>query len=130
MVVKVRFDGSVFVPEQPVKLPVGHTLELDISPDSESLGEQFRRLAEEWRNATALHSSSSKRYNHPAYRAIISLGQPVIPLLLRDLSTNRNHWFVALKSITGIDPVAPADAGHIDRMIDAWLKWALEQGWR
>lgn len=30
--VKARFDGRVFVPEQPVDLPVGHVLEIAIVP--------------------------------------------------------------------------------------------------
>jgi hypothetical protein len=30
--VKARFDGRVFVPEEPVDLPVGHILEIPINP--------------------------------------------------------------------------------------------------
>jgi len=33
--VKARFDGHVFVPEQPVNLPVGHILDIPIVPPAE-----------------------------------------------------------------------------------------------
>jgi hypothetical protein len=32
LTVKARFDGRVFVPEQPVNLPVGFTLEIPLPP--------------------------------------------------------------------------------------------------
>jgi hypothetical protein len=125
--VRIRFDGRVFVPEEAVHLPVGHVLEISIDPaagqPAEGLEGQFHRLADEWQRAVAHQSSHRLRYEHPAYQAIIRLGSPVVPLLLRDLATNRRHWFVALKAITGADPVPPESAGKIDEMANAWLRW-------
>ncbi|MFO0810436.1 MAG: hypothetical protein U0746_17565 [Gemmataceae bacterium] len=128
MTVKLRYDGRVFVPETPVDLPIGHTLELDLP--AASLDDRFHQLAGTWQRAVAHQSSSSVRYGHPAYRAIIAFGPPVVPLLLRDLADHRRHWFAALKAITGADPVPPQDAGDFDRMADAWLRWGAEQGLR
>jgi hypothetical protein len=65
---------------------------------------------------------------HPAYQAIITLGPPVIPLLLQDLQREPAHWFEALKAITGEDPVAPADWGRIPAMTAAWLSWGRARG--
>lgn len=33
-IIKARFDGRVFIPEQPVDLPVGYVLEIPIRPPS------------------------------------------------------------------------------------------------
>ena len=66
---------------------------------------------------------------HPAYQEIISLGPDVVPLLLRELAREPDHWFTALKAITGTNPVDPADRGCIDKMAGAWLTWAKEAGY-
>jgi hypothetical protein len=128
--VRVTFDGRVFVPEKAVNLPVGSVLEIAIDPPAErsadALEEQFQRLAAEWEKAVAHHSSSRIRYEHPAYQAIIHLGPPVVPLLLRDLESTGRHWFAALKAITGADPVPAGAAGKIAEMTAAWLRWGAE----
>ena len=56
------------------------------------------------------------------------MGPDVVPLLIRDLAERPTHWFWALKAITGIDPVAPADRGNVRKMTKAWLNWGKEQG--
>ena len=95
---------------------------------TETLDERFQRLAAAWHRAVAVHSSSTIRHSHPTYRAIIDLGPPVIPLLLRDVSTQHTHWFAALREITGANPVPEALAGNIPAMANAWLQWARENG--
>jgi hypothetical protein len=96
------------------------------TPAVESLAEKFQRLAAKWHQAVAHHSSSRIRENHPAYLEIISMGLPVVPLLLRDLEQNRRHWFAALQTITGANPSSPQDAGRIDKLAEAWLQWGRE----
>src|SRR5437773_8167335 len=86
-----------------------------------SLASRFRALADQWKAETALLSSSSALAAHPAYRAIIALGPPVLPLLLRELEREPVHWFEALKEISGEDPVRPEDWGRIPAMAAAWL---------
>ena len=98
------------------------------SAASESLDDTFHRLADEWQAAVAHHSSSSKRDNYPAYQAIIALGAPVVPLLLRDLEHTHRHWFTALRLITGANPISPDDAGKVAKMAEAWLRWGKEKG--
>ena len=100
----------------------------DVQP-IETLEERFRRLADEWYRAVAHHSSDRLRNNHPAYQEIIGLGRPVVPLLLRDLEVNRRHWFAALRTITGANPVPSEDAGSFPKMAEAWLRWGREQGY-
>jgi hypothetical protein len=93
-----------------------------------TLASQFAALAGEWKTATALLSSSTAISNHPAYRAIIALGPPVVPLILRDLEQEPAHWFEALQAITGEDPVPAGDWGKIQAMRQAWLAWGRSQG--
>ena len=84
---------------------------------------QFRALARQWKEACGLMSSTSAMIAHPAYQAIIRLGPPAVPLLLRELEKEPVHWFEALRAITEQDPVQPADWGNIPAMASAWLAW-------
>src|SRR5262249_49511472 len=95
----------------------------------EDLEAVFRRLADEWRSAIAHFSSTTKRVQHPAYQRIIALGPKVVPLLLRELKERPNHWFAALRALTGADPVPSSDHGRIDAMTEAWVRWGEEQGY-
>jgi hypothetical protein len=86
-------------------------------------GEQFEALAEQWKAETAVLSSTTAMVTHPAYQTIIALGQPVVPFLLRDLEHNSVHWFEALQTITGDNPVPREQWGSIPAMRAAWLAW-------
>src|SRR5712691_6321721 len=66
------------------------------------------------------------RNNHPAYRAIISLGVDVVPSLLRDLEGNNTHWFCALREITGAVRILASAARNIPKMVESWPHWARE----
>jgi hypothetical protein len=88
----------------------------------------FRRLvASFWREAAHLSSPSAVASN-PSYKAIVDLGNDVVPYLLRDMQQNRRTWFPALALITQENPVSAADAGKTDRMIEAWLRWGKAKG--
>jgi len=56
------------------------------------------------------------------------MGEPVLPLLLRDLEQNQTHWFCALREITGEDPIPADAAGNVPKMVEAWLTWAKRNG--
>jgi hypothetical protein len=103
-----------------------HLVERDVAY---SVEERFQQLADEWRQAVAPLSSVTRIVAHPAYQAIIALGEPVVPLILRDLAREPDHWFVALRTVTGADPVPPEDAGKMDRMAAAWVRWGKEHGY-
>lgn len=81
-----------------------------------------------WKAGTAPLSSATEMATHPAYQQIIGLGRDAVPLLLRELQREPDHWFWALKAITGVDPVEPRQRGQIGEMAEAWLRWAREQG--
>jgi hypothetical protein len=102
--------------------PVVHSTEQAVVAD------QFAALAEQWKTATVVLSSTTAMVHHPAYRAIIDLGPLAVPLLLRDLEREPAHWFEALQAITGENPVPREHWGNIAAMRADWLTWGRRQG--
>jgi hypothetical protein len=93
----------------------------------ESVEHKFQRLADLWRTETVYVSSTSDLVAHPAFQEIVAMGSAVIPLLLRELKNSTGHWHRALQRIIGVNPVAPADRGNMERTVAAWLQWGKEQ---
>jgi hypothetical protein len=100
------------------------------APPTDTVDEHFRRLAAIWHSETDYVSSMSEAFSHPAYQEIIRLGSAVLPLLLRDLEENHTHWFGALHDITGAQPIPHSASGNIPKMVQAWLRWAKDNGYR
>lgn len=96
-------------------------------PDTTS--QAFQVLVQRWRSDTTHFSSVSKAAMHPAYQRIIGLGQRVVPLLLHELRERPDHWFWALRAITGQNPVAVEHAGDVKEMTRAWLRWGRQNGY-
>jgi hypothetical protein len=102
---------------------------LPASQQQESVAERFGRLLETWRDATLLVSSSTEKLSHPAYLAIVALGLPAVPLILRELKRRPGHWSPALTAITGVVPYSPSLRGNLRAIADAWLEWGRSQGY-
>src|SRR5262249_10582837 len=83
---------------------------------------RFRQLEAQWKANTEFLSDTGKIINHPSFQEIIALGEPVVPLLLKDLESTPSFWVWALSEITGENPVPEADGGNIRKMTEAWLK--------
>jgi hypothetical protein len=115
-----KTEAPAFQPSQPV--PCRPTNDPDLE-------RRFRELSDEWQADVAHLSSTTARVQHPAYREIIAMGPRVVPLLLRELERRPNHWFAALRSLTGADPVAAAERGQLGPMAEAWIKWGRERGY-
>lgn len=88
----------------------------------------FDELVENWHQGTALMSSVNLMAMHPAYQRIIGMGREAIPLILKELEKQPDHWFWALNAITGDNPVDLEDEGDIGKMSDAWLKYGKDKG--
>jgi hypothetical protein len=101
--------------------------QIPISRQQESTAERFQALLRQWKADVGPLSSVTEMAMHPAYQRIIGLGREAVPLLLRELAKEPDHWFWALKAITGVDPVEPAHRGRVKDMADAWLLWGKEQ---
>jgi hypothetical protein len=89
---------------------------------------RFRELVRQWKEATAFTSSTNEISMDAAYQQIIGMGRDALPLIFAELRRKPDHWFWALKAITGEDPVEPADWGKIKRMAETWLAWADQHG--
>jgi hypothetical protein len=89
----------------------------------------FKQLVEKWKEETATVSSFTQLVLNQNYQNIIGLGPDVVPLLLRELRHNPDHWFWALASITRENPVRDEDAGDVELMAKAWLQWGKTKGY-
>ena len=103
--------------------PAGTT---DLPPSE--VEQRFLELATLWKQERGPWSSSARLAEHPAYRQIVALGPAVIPLLLRELERQPDHWFRALHALTGANPVPEGSRGKMREMTAAWLQWGHEQG--
>ena len=97
---------------------------------TESVEQRFRRLETLWNAETGYLSSDTEIVGHPAFREIISIGEAVVPLMMKDLAERASLWVWALPEITGADPVPPPDRGNIRKMSHAWLQWGRERGYQ
>jgi hypothetical protein len=94
----------------------------------ETVEDKFRRLKFEWEEKTINLSSLDEMIAHPAYASIIKMGRPIIPSLLSELKVAPNHWFYALRKITGENPIPKRAAGNLQMMTSAWLDWGRKNG--
>ncbi len=105
--------------------------ELSTNTSSESSpAKKFQTLAGQRKQETRHLSLMSDIVLNKAYQQIIGMGKPAIPLLLKALKEQPDHWFWALRSITGENPISPADRGRLPKMAEAWLQWGKEHGYQ
>ncbi len=91
--------------------------------------QRFNKLAKTWKSETELVSKVTKRILHPAYQKIIGMGEPALPLILKDLAENGpDDWFWALTAISDENPITKEIAGDMAAMTEAWLKWGRNAG--
>jgi hypothetical protein len=91
---------------------------------------EFMRLVRQWEAACAHLSSTGRRVRHPAFRHIVAMGRPAIPLLLERLTRGGGDWDVALHEITGENPVPRGREGRMAHVAAAWLAWGARRGYR
>jgi hypothetical protein len=108
------------------QLPVPGKARLGAHADD--LKDEFRKLVAEWKASRGPTSSAMKMAAHPAYKKIIGLGRDVVPLLLAELEREPDHWFVALYTLTGAEPVPEQSRGRLKEMAAAWVAWGKANG--
>ena len=86
--------------------------EVEVDP---AVRERFTELADRWYMETCLMSNSDRAAAHPDHMEIISMGEPVVPLILERMQDGRGHWDYALGNITGANPVKRARLGQYRR---------------
>jgi hypothetical protein len=91
---------------------------------------EFLRLKGEWQTATGGISVPQKRLEHPAYRAVVALGWPVVRPVLMSLVHDKDPdmWGPALREITGENPVRKSRAGDLRKVAKDWIRWGSEIG--
>ena len=87
---------------------------------------RFDALAKGWKKSHTFTSSSTRMAVHPDYQEIIMMVPKAIPLILNDLQEGPDHWFIALKEITGENPVPEGARGKLTEIAEAWIKWGEE----
>ncbi|OSO91906.1 hypothetical protein B7O87_07035 [Cylindrospermopsis raciborskii CENA303] len=102
---------------------------LEVSDES-ALAEKFQALAAQWRRETRYLSLMSDIVLNTAYQQIIGMGKPVVAMILQDLKQQPDHWFWALRSITGENPIRAEDRGRVGQMAMAWLEWGRQHGYQ
>ncbi len=107
---------------------LGAYYSLPASRQSQENHERFLRLSRHWREDTQWLSSSTQIAMHPAYQAIIGMGDNALSWILADLQRTSAPWFWALKAISAEDPVPPTDRGVVAKMTEAWLEWGRQKG--
>jgi len=105
-------------------------VELSTSINAVPLDQKFVDLAAQWRHETRHLSLMSDIVINTAYQKIIGMGTPVVGLILQDLKRQPDHWFWALRSITGENPVEPSNRGRVGEMATAWLEWGRQNGYQ
>lgn len=81
----------------------------------------FNLLKENWLKETMLSSDPNEIYQNSNYQKIIALGDKAVPLIFEDWKNSNNHWFHALNTITGKNPVRPENRGRVKLMKKDWI---------
>lgn len=100
--------------------------------EAEDRRARFNQLVKEWLVQRGAKASMTQAAMCPAYQTIIGMGGDAVPLLLKRLESegdDPDHWFWALKAITGNDPVPETDRGNLQQMATAWLNWGRQNGY-
>lgn len=95
---------------------------------AEPIQERFDALRDAWKSKTRHLSNSAQIALDFSYQQIIGLGPQAIPLILKELARETDHWFWALEAISGENPVPHKDAGDVEASAQAWIKWGRERG--
>ena len=95
-----------------------------------ALGEHLTQLHRQWRAETRYWSSLEAKKTHPAYSSIVAMGDEAIPFILESIATHPDLLVMALHDITHEDPVAADHHGRLPDIVQDWLQWGTERGYR
>ncbi len=84
---------------------------------------RFSNLKDDWQESTSMLSSITEIAMHPSYQQIIGMGPTALPIIFLSMRQEPDHWFWALRAITGENPIPINHQGKIKEMTDAWMEW-------
>ena len=96
-----------------------------VSVDTQEL---FEKLKNEWKSRTRYLSNSAQMATVRSYQRIIGMGPAALPLILKELERETDHWFWALEAISGENPVPADQAGRVEEMAKSWIEWGRQRG--
>lgn len=94
---------------------------------SEELRDEFARLVSSWKTGRHRRFDVAQMVEHPDYQRIVEMGELAVPLILEELEREVDHWFPALRQLTGASPVPEESKGNLAKMRDAWLGWGRDE---
>lgn len=92
----------------------------------------FQNLVDEWHRERGPASSVTQMATCLSYQRIIAMGDKAIGLILRRLKEEGeepDHWFWALRVLTGENPIPESGRGDMQMMAQAWLNWGRTAGY-
>lgn len=92
------------------------------APNTETV-RRFRRLAEQWEIEGRGRSISKQIMDCPAFRAIVAMGEPIVPLILDEMDQSHLLWHLALQEITGERLARTGAEGDMAAVYAAWREW-------
>lgn len=90
---------------------------------AETVEAKVKRLAATWRRETEFCSSTVERFEHPAYKAIVALGERALPGLMQELALHPDFWFWAIDEIVGERVLPESFDGDFDQTVAAYREW-------
>lgn len=103
----------------PNSLYGGFVVEFPIDP----MEKEFSALSLKWQSETGGYSTSLQKVND-TYLEIISKGEKILPYILRDIQLGGSvHWHIALKAITGENPVPFEKMNKSKEVKESWILW-------
>jgi hypothetical protein len=94
------------------------------------LQRQFSKLASIWQQETKYSSFHYFSVRHPAFRAILSLGEPIIPYILDRISQKPDWTILAIPEIIGEVPnTRPESRGRLPMLTEDTLRWGYRRGY-
>ena len=133
---KAILKNGVICPNEPLPPDWAEGTELEVQKSANGAADvesRFRRLAAQWEADTLVLSDRGKIMGHPAMRAIIAMGEEVVPIILRDLQAEPSLMVWALPEITGQNLAPPKIEGgfvkwNIAAQTETWLQWGRAKG--
>jgi len=95
---------------------------------AEPLEQRFQNLKSDWVSKSRHLSNTAQISLIFSYQRIIGMGPAVVPMILKELQKETDHWFWALEAITGENPVSKEEAGDVEASAKAWIQWGRDSG--
>lgn len=93
------------------------------------MASEIEALVNQWHDETDMISSPSRITSNRAYKRLIRIGPPAVPVILRDLLIRGGDWYDALEAITGENPIPNDASGDVPKMKAAWEAWGRRAGY-